>query len=58
MLDDIPNVGPARRAALLRHYENIAQIKNAWVYELKNIPGMKIAAAKSIYVFFNQGGKS
>ncbi len=58
VLDDIPNVGPARRAALLRHYENIEQIKNASVDELKNIPGMNIAAAKSIYVFFNQGGKS
>lgn len=53
VLDDIPGVGPARRKALMRHFENIDAIKNAAVEELKNLPSMNEKSAKDIYNFFH-----
>ncbi len=53
VLDDIPGVGPARRKALMRHFENIDAIKNAAVEDLKNLPSMNEKSAKDIYNFFH-----
>lgn len=52
VLDEIPGIGPTRRKALMKHYENIEQIKNASVEELKALPSMNEKSAKEVYTFF------
>ena len=53
VLDDIPGVGPARRKALMKHYANLEEIKNASVEELQNLPSMNDKSAKEVYSFFH-----
>ena len=52
ILDDIPNIGPARRKELMRHYQDIGSIKAAGIDELKQLPGINERAAKAVYDFF------
>ena len=60
VLDEIKGVGPARRKALLRHYQDIGRIREASVEELKGIDGITDNVAREIYAFFhkNQPGPS
>jgi excinuclease ABC subunit C len=44
-LDDIPGIGPRRKAALLRHFGSLSRIRAATVEELAAAPGMNRAAA-------------
>lgn len=53
VLDDIPGVGPARRKDLMKYFENIEQIKNASVEELKRLPSMNEKSAQNVYDFFH-----
>lgn len=53
ILDDIPGVGPARRKALMKHYTNLEEIKNASVEELQSLPSMNEKSAKEVYSFFH-----
>ncbi len=53
ILDEIKGIGPTRRKALMKHYENIEQIKNATVEELKSLPSMNEKSAKEVYSFFH-----
>lgn len=53
ILDDIPGVGPARRKALMKQFENIEAIKNASVEELKKLPSMNEKSAIEVYKFFH-----
>ncbi|MGN0297562.1 MAG: excinuclease ABC subunit UvrC [Lachnospiraceae bacterium] len=54
LLDDIEGIGPKRRNALMRTYENLQQLKNASVEELAQIPEMNQKAAESVYLFFHK----
>ena len=54
VLDDIPGVGPARRKDLMRCFENIDEIGNATVEELKELPSMNGKSAQEVYKFFHQ----
>ena len=54
VLDEIPGVGPARRKALMKHFNNIEEIKNASVEQLKLLPSMNEKAAKEIYDFIHK----
>ncbi len=54
ILDEIPGVGPARRKTLMKHFDNIEEIKNASVEQLKGLPSMNEKAAKEIYEFFHK----
>ena len=54
-LDDIPGIGPTRRKALMRHFDSIADIKDATVEELSQIPEIPQNVAEGIYNFFHQG---
>jgi excinuclease ABC subunit C len=54
-LDDIPGVGPTRRKALMRHFDSIADIKDATVEELSQIPEIPQNVAEGIYHFFHKG---
>jgi len=47
-LDSIPNIGPARRKALLKHFGSMDKIKEASLEELAAIKGMNASAAESI----------
>ncbi len=52
ILDDINEIGPARRKALMRAFASLDEIKAASVEELARIPGMNEKAAQSVYDFF------
>lgn len=54
VLDDIKGVGPARRKALMKYFENIEELKNASVEDLKKVPSMNEKSAKEVYSFFHK----
>ena len=47
-LDSIPNIGPARRKALLKHFGSMDKIREATIEELTAVKGMNESAAESI----------
>lgn len=53
ILDDIPGVGPARRRALLKHFQTLDALKAADVEALSQVPSMNRASAESVYRFFH-----
>jgi len=53
VLDDIPSIGPARRKALMKHFQSIETIKEASVEALKEAEGMTEGAANEVYKFFH-----
>ena len=53
ILDEIKGIGPTRRKALMKHYENLEQIKAASIEELKSLPSMNEKSAKEVYSFFH-----
>lgn len=55
VLDDIPNIGPERRKALMRQYQSLEAIRNASVESLREVPSMNAKAAMSVYCFFHGG---
>ena len=54
VLEDIKGVGPARRKALMRYYGTIEKLRAATVEELKSLPQMNEAAARTVYEFFHK----
>lgn len=54
VLDEIPGIGPARRKALIKHFKDIENIKNASLDELEAVDGMPASTAKYVYDFFHQ----
>ena len=57
VLDDIPNIGPARRRALMRHFVSIDAIREADEDALAALEGMDRRAAQSVYQFFHGRAK-
>ena len=53
VLDNISGVGPARRNALLNHFDTIERIKTASVEELMEVPTITEAIAKNIKEYFS-----
>ena len=53
VLDEIPGVGPARRKALMKHFENIDAIKEADAALLHEKAGIPLHIAEEIYSFFH-----
>lgn len=47
-LDSIPDIGPARRKALLKHFGSMDKIREANLEELAAVKGMNTSAAESI----------
>jgi excinuclease ABC subunit C len=47
-LDSIPDIGPTRRKALLKHFGSMDKIREATLEELAAVKGMNINAAESI----------
>ena len=54
VLDDISGIGPARRKALMKHFGDVAAIRETSVEQLKAVEGMTEAAALSVYGFFRE----
>ena len=54
VLDDIPGIGKTRRRALMKAFAGIEEIKNAQVEQLKEVEGMNIQSAQSVYDFFHK----
>ena len=53
VLDEIPGVGPARRKALMKQFENIDAIKEADAQLLHEKAGIPLHIAQEIYSFFH-----
>jgi excinuclease ABC subunit C len=51
-LDDIPNIGPKRKRALLQHFGSRADVANASLQELQKVEGISAELAKQIVEFF------
>lgn len=54
VLDEIPGIGPVRRAALLKHFKSVEQIKSASLDELSSAPDMTEASAQNVWEFFHK----
>ena len=57
VLDDIPGIGPARRRALMKHFQSLEAIRDADMDALQEVDSMNEAAARSVYQFFHGNGK-
>ncbi|MEW6553075.1 MAG: excinuclease ABC subunit UvrC [Actinomycetota bacterium] len=49
LLDDVPGVGPKRKAALLRHYRSIARMSEASLEELRALSFLDVRVADNLY---------
>jgi excinuclease ABC subunit C len=47
-LEEIPNIGPKRRQALLKHFGSLESIREATLEELMAVPGMTHQAAEQV----------
>ena len=47
-LDEVPGLGEVKRAALIKHFGSVAQIKQASTEELTAVPGIGPALAQKI----------
>lgn len=57
-LDDIKGIGQKRKAALLKHFKSVDNIKKASVEELAQVDGMNKKIAEELYNYFrNDRGK-
>ena len=54
VLDDIPGIGPARRKALMKHFQGPDKIREATLEELREVPSMNEKAAAAVYKFFHE----
>ncbi|HEY0119067.1 MAG TPA: excinuclease ABC subunit UvrC [Cellulomonas sp.] len=53
VLDAVPGVGPARRAALLRHFGSVKRLRAASVAEIATVPGMGERTAAAVLAALN-----
>ena len=54
VLDDIPDIGPARRKALMKKYQSLEAIREATEEDLAQTDSMSPQAAHSVYRFFRE----
>ena len=54
VLDDIPDIGPARRKALMKKYQSLEAIREATEEDLAQTDSMSPQAANSVYRFFRE----
>lgn len=48
VLDDVAGLGPARKAALLRHFGSVKRLRAASVEEIASVPGMGMRTAAAV----------
>jgi excinuclease ABC subunit C len=58
-LDDVPGLGPARRAALLKHFGSVRKLRAASVEDIATVPGIgsRLAATIAVALGANHGEK-
>ena len=58
VLDDVPGLGPARRAALLKHFGSVRKLRTASIEEIAAVPGIgpKLAATITVALGPDFGG--
>jgi excinuclease ABC subunit C len=56
VLDDVPGLGPARRAALLKHFGSVRKLGAASVEEIAAVPGIGPKLAVTISAVLARGG--
>ena len=54
MLDEIPGVGEKRRNALLQHFGSLAKIREAKIWQLKEVEGISAKTARKIYDYLRE----
>lgn len=57
-LEDIPGIGPAKRKALLLHFDTIARVRAAEEAALAEVPKITAENAKAIYRHFHREEES
>jgi excinuclease ABC subunit C len=55
-LDDVPGLGPARRAALLKHFGSVRKLSAASVEEIAAVPGIGPRLAATVAAVLARGG--
>lgn len=58
VLDNIDGVGKTLKAELVKHFRSVAKIKEAGVYELRQIPRMPQKTAEKIVQYFEEEKKN
>ncbi len=53
-LDDVPGLGPARRATLLRHFGSVRKLARASVAEIAGLPGIGPRVAETVVAALRQ----
>jgi excinuclease ABC subunit C len=53
VLDEVAGVGPARRAALLKHFGSVKRLREASVEEIATVPGMGDRTAAAVLAALN-----
>ncbi len=48
VLDDVPGLGAARRAALLQHFGSLKKVRLATVEQIAEVPGIGQATARAV----------
>jgi len=54
VLDDLPGLGPARRAALLEHFASIDRLRAASAAEIQDVPGVGPKLAVAVFEFLKK----
>ncbi|MBW8483211.1 excinuclease ABC subunit UvrC [Actinomadura parmotrematis] len=54
-LDDVPGLGPARRAALLKHFGSVKRLKGATPEQIAEVPGIGLRSAEAILAALHGG---
>ncbi|TDD64629.1 helix-hairpin-helix domain-containing protein, partial [Actinomadura rubrisoli] len=52
-LDNVPGLGPARRAALLKHFGSLKRLKEATPEQVAEVPGIGLRSAEGIVAALN-----
>lgn len=55
VLDDVPGLGPARKAALLRHFGSVKRLRAASADEIATVPGMGTRTAEAVVAALGGG---
>ena len=58
VLDDVPGLGPARKAALLRHFGSVKRLRAASVEEIATVPGMGARTAAAVVAALGGGASA
>jgi excinuclease ABC subunit C len=54
ILDDIPGIGPSKKALLLKKFESVKAMKKATLEEIKKVSGISESLADKIYNYLHQ----